>query len=469
MSKKSNYTLKSFFRDFVRAVKGDEKNFLEGSIRKAIFMLSIPMILEMLMESLFAIVDIYFVGKVSVNAIATVTLTESVIMIIFAIAIGMSMAATAIVARRVGEKKMEDASKAAGQVIILTLAISSVFSIIGILYAPEILTIMGGEPELIAEGQGYTRILIGGNYTIMFLFLINAVFRGAGDASVAMRSLWLANGLNIILDPIFIFGWGPVPAFGVEGAAIATTIGRGCGVLYQFYSLYNKKSILNIRISYFKPDWPLISKIVKVSLGGIGQFMIGTMSWMFMVRISAEFGSQVLAGYALAFRTIMFTILPAWGMSNAAATLVGQNLGAKQPDRAEKTVWKTAWYNAYFLIVVSLVFVFLSEPIIRIFNSDPVVIEIGSMALMYIGFGYVFYAFGMVIGQAFNGAGDTRTPTIINFICFWLFEIPVAYFLAFPMKLGPNGLFTAIALSAVLMGFISIYLFRKGNWKQIEV
>jgi len=460
---------KIFFRDFSIAVQGKEKDFLSGSIKRAIFMLSIPMILEMVMESLFAVVDIYFVGKVSINAVATVTLTESVIMIIFAISIGMSMAATAMVARRVGEGNLRKASHSAVQVILITFIISSVFSIAGLFYAPDILRLMGGEEDLISEGQGYTRILLAGNYTITYLFLINAIFRGAGDASVAMRSLWLANGLNIILDPIFIFGLGPIPAFGVEGAAIATTIGRGTGVAFQFYSLYSHKSVLRIEKSYWKPNFPIIRQLLKLSLGGIGQFMIGTMSWMFMVRISAEFGASVLAGYALAFRTIMFTILPSWGMSNAAATLVGQNLGAGQPERAEKSVWYCAWYNVVFLALVSVVFVFWAEFIIMIFTKDAEVIQVGATALRYIGFGYVFYAFGMVISQAFNGAGDTRTPTWINFFCFWIFEIPLAYLLSITFKLGPQGIFTAIAFSAFLMGVVCIIVFRRGTWKTTKV
>ena len=432
-------------------------------------MLSIPMILEMVMESLFAVVDIYFVGKVSVNAVATVTLTESVIMLIFAIAIGMSMAATAMVARRIGEGKPREASHVAAQIITITFIISTVFSVVGLFFAPEILRIMGGEEDLIAEGQGYTRILLAGNYSIMYLFLINAIFRGAGDASVAMRSLWLANGLNIILDPIFIFGFGPIPAFGVEGAAIATTIGRGSGVLYQLYSLYSNKSVLKIERSHWRPDFKIISRLIKISLGGIGQYLIGTMSWIFMVRISAEFGAAVLAGYALAFRTIMFTILPSWGMSNAAATLVGQNLGAGKPDRAEKSVWYCAWYNVAFLAIVSVIFVFWAELIIMIFTKEAEVIRIGAIALRYIGFGYVFYAFGMVISQAFNGAGDTKTPTWINFFCFWLFEIPLAYVLSITFGLEAKGIFTAISISAFLMGMVCIIVFRRGKWKTVQV
>lgn len=454
-----------YFSVIVAAVKGTEKDFVNGSIKKAIVLLAIPMILEMVMESLFAVVDIYFVGKVSVNAIATVTLTESVIMIIFSIAIGMSMAATATVSRRIGEKQPEKAGRAAGQAIIIATVLSLVFSVLGIAFARDILRLMGGEEDLINEGQNYTRIMLGGNMTIMFLFLINAIFRGAGDASIAMRALWLANGINIVLDPIFIFGLGPIPAFGVEGAAIATTLGRAFGVCYQLYRL-SKDSIIIIKLKDFFPDPIIIRRLINISLGGISQYLIGTASWIFMVRISAEFGSAVLAGYALAFRVIMFTILPSWGLANAGATLVGQNLGAGKPDRAEKSVWLCSFYNMIFLAMVSVVFIFFADSIIGIFSQDIEVVKIGSMALTYIGFGYVFYSYGMVIGQAFNGAGDTRTPTIINFIVFWLIEAPMGYFLAITMGFGPNGIFSAISGSVVIFAIVSIVIFRRGKWKE---
>ena len=432
-------------------------------------MLSIPMVLEMLMESLFAIVDIYWVAKISVNAIATVTLTETVIFVIFALSVGLSMAATALVARRVGEKNFRGASKYAAQVMILALFISLIFALVGVFFAPDILHVMGGEPEIVQSGQGYTRILLGGNTTIVFLFLINAIFRGAGDASIAMRALWFANIINIILDPLLIFGWGPIPAFGIEGAAIATTTGRGLGVLYQLSALYSKKSRIDIRMNYFIPDMKKIVQIIKISLGGIGQHLIGTLSWMFMVRISAEFGSAVLAGYSLAIRTIMFTILPSWGFSNAAATLVGQNLGAGKPERAEKSVLQCAKYNVIFLSFVAVGFIFFSDRIIQFFTVDLSVIEYGAIALKYIGFGYVFYAYAMVVSQAFNGAGDTRTPTIINLICFWLFEIPLAYLLAITLGIGPKGIFIAISSAILLMTVIFYFLFKQGKWKEVKV
>lgn len=461
--------LNKFFKAFFAAVKGKEKNFTSGSINRAIFMLSIPMILEMVMESLFAVVDIYFVGKVSVNAIATVALTESVIMIVYAISIGLSMAATAMVARRVGENKKEEASVAAVQAIIMTVSISMVFSLVGIFFPRQILELMGGEADLVNEGYRYTMIMLAGNLTIMMIFLINAIFRGAGDASIAMRVLWLSNGLNIILDPILIFGLGPIPAFGVEGAAIATTIGRGTGVIYQLIKLSGPDSIVRVAWRHLRVNAEIIWRLTKIAAGGIGQYMIGTLSWLFLVRISAIFGAEVLAGYAVAFRIIMFTILPSWGLSNAAATLVGQNLGAGQPERAEKSVWKCAFYNMVFLGVISLIFGIWAEWFVSIFTSEPEVVKYGALALRYICFGYIFFAYGMVIGQAFNGAGDTRTPTIINFFCFWMFEVPLAYFLAITLGFGPQGIFSAIAIAVVLLAVVCIVVFKQGRWKTINV
>jgi len=415
------------------------------------------------------VVDIYWVGKISTNAVATVALTESVIMIVYAVAIGLSMAATAMVARRVGEKKDKEASVAAVQVLALALGISLVISIIGLLFPKEILGMMGGEAGLIEEGYRYTMIMLAGNLSIMFLFLINAIFRGAGDASIAMRALWLANGLNIILDPLFIFGVGSWNGFGVEGAAIATTTGRGIGVLFQLGVLFFGSSLIKIYWNTLKIKVSVIVSLIKVSLGGIGQYLIGTMSWLFLVRISAEFGSEVLAGYAIAFRIIMFTILPSWGLANAAATLVGQNLGACFPERAEKSVWNSAFFNLLFLGVVAIVFVVWAETFVGIFSTEPSVVEVGAVALRYIAFGYIFFAYGMAIGQAFNGAGDTKTPTLLNFFCNWCFEIPLAYFLAVTLGFGPKGIFGAIAIASAVWAIASILIFRKGKWKQTEI
>jgi len=465
----SKSSIKKYIGYFWIAIKGSEKNFTTGSINKAIFMLSIPMILEMIMESLFAIVDIYWVGKVSTNAVATVALTESVIMIVYAVAIGLSMSATAMVARRVGEKKEKEASIAAVQALILSFGVSLVFSIVGLLFPKEILSLMGGESDLIEEGYRYTMIMLTGNLSVMFLFLINAIFRGAGDASIAMRSLWLANGLNIILDPIFIFGIGTWEGFGVEGAAIATTTGRSIGVLFQLVILFRGSSLIKIYWNTIKVKISVITSLIKVSLGGIGQYLIGTMSWLFLVRISAEFGSEVLAGYAIAFRIIMFTILPSWGLANAAATLVGQNLGADHPERAEKSVWNSALYNLIFLGFIAIVFMVWAKVFVGFFSSEPEVIEVGAIALRYISFGYIFFAYGMVIGQAFNGAGDTKTPTIMNFFCFWCFEVPLAYLLAHTLGFGPKGIFSAIAIASSVWAVASIIIFRKGKWKKVEI
>ncbi|WP_370520434.1 MATE family efflux transporter [Mangrovimonas sp. CR14] len=451
------------------ALTGAEQEFTSGSIRKAIFMLSIPMILEMLMESIFALVDIFYVSRVSVNAVATIGLTESVVTLVYAVAIGLSMAATAIVARRVGEKDLKGASQAAVQVIILGVLVSVIVSIVGIWYAKEILALMGAEPDLISEGYGYTQILIGGNLTIMLLFMINAIFRGAGNASIAMWTLILSNGLNILLDPIFIFGWGPVPAFGVKGAAIATTIGRGTAVLYQLVVLFYGIGKIKVTLQDIAIKISVMFNLIKVSLGGIGQFLIGTSSWVFLMRIMSEFGSEVLAGYTIAIRVMMFTLMPSWGMSNAAATLVGQNLGAQQPDRAEKSVWITGKYNAIFMGLVSLVYLIFAKKIIMWFSNEPEVITYGSLCLRVLAAGYVFYAYGMVVIQSFNGAGDTKTPTYINFFCFWLFQLPFAYLTAITLDWGPKAVFLAITLAEVLIAIVGIIWFKRGSWKLVKV
>ncbi|MCA0154224.1 MATE family efflux transporter [Winogradskyella vincentii] len=461
------------FRQFLNylkiAVSGKEQDFTTGSIRKAVFMLSIPMILEMLMESIFAIVDIFYVSQVSVNAVATIGLTESVITLVYAVAIGLSMAATAIVARRIGEKDKEGAAQAAVQVIFLGVIVAAFISVIGIVFPKDILSLMGGEPDLIEEGYGYTQVLLGGNVTIMLLFLINAIFRGAGDASVAMWALVVSNGLNIFLDPLFIFGLGPVPAFGVKGAAIATTIGRGTAVVFQLLVLFYGWSRIKIAFKDIVLRVSVMLNLIKVSLGGIGQFLIGTSSWVFLMRIMSEFGSEVLAGYTIAIRVIMFTMMPAWGMSNAAATLVGQNLGAKKPDRAEKSVWKTGKYSAIFMGLVSIFYLIFAPEIIGLFTQESEVVNNGALCLRIIAAGYIFYGYGMVIINAFNGAGDTKTPTYINFFCFWIIQLPIAYLLALKLNLGPLGVFLAITLAEVLITVAGIILFKKGKWKLTKV
>jgi len=462
-------SIPQLFKYFKIAVTGKEQEFTSGSIRRAVFMLSIPMILEMLMESIFAIVDIFYVSKVSVNAVATIGLTESVITLVYAVAIGLSMAATAIVARRIGEKDIKGASQATVQVIFLGVAIAVIISVIGIIYPKEILELMGGTPELIAEGYGYTQVLLGGNVTIMLLFLINAVFRGAGNASIAMWTLILSNGLNLILDPMFIFGFGPIPAYGVEGAAIATTIGRGSAVIFQLLVLFYGWSKLKIGFKDLVIRMNILINLIKVSIGGIGQFLIATSSWVFLMRIMSEFGSEVLAGYTIAIRVMLFSLMPSWGMSNAAATLVGQNLGAKKPDRAEKSVWITGKYNAYFMALVSVIYLIFAEHILLFFSSEPDVVHYGSSCLRVIAAGYVFYAYGMVVIQSFNGSGDTKTPTYINFVCFWVVQLPFAYLAAIYFDAGPKGVFWAITLAEVLIAIIGIVWFRKGKWKTVKV
>lgn len=462
----SKQTIFSLFKD---AILGRQQDFTQGSIRKAVFLLAIPMILEMLMESIFALVDIIYVSRVSVNAVATVGLTESVLTLVYAVAIGLSMAATALVARRTGEKDNEGANQTAVQVIFLGIFISILISIVGILYPKEILELMGGEPDLIEEGYRYTQVLLGGNITVMLLFLINAIFRGAGNASIAMWTLILSNGLNIILDPIFIFGLGPIPAYGVEGAAIATTIGRGTAVIAQLLVLFFGAGKIKLAAKDLVIRIAVMVNLIKVSLGGIGQFIIGTSSWVFLMRIMSEFGSEVLAGYTIAIRIMMFTLMPAWGMSNAAATLVGQNLGAKQPERAEKSVWITSKYCAYFMGAVSLVYIFFAPTFLGWFSENSLVVENGALCLQIIAAGYIAYAYGMVVIQSFNGSGDTKTPTYVNFVCFWLFQLPFAYIMAITLGFGPVGVFAAITLAEVLIAIVGIWLFKKGKWKTVQV
>ncbi len=469
MSEDNQLASKSIFQYFKDAVTGKEQDFTTGSIRKAVFMLSIPMILEMLMESIFALVDIIYVSRVSVNAVATVGLTESVLTLVYAIAIGLCMGATAIVSRRTGEKDPEGAKQAAVQVIFLGIAISIIISVIGIFFPKEILGFMGGEADLIEEGYGYTQVLLGGNITVMLLFLINAIFRGAGNASIAMWTLILSNGLNIILDPIFIFGFGPIPAFGVEGAAIATTTGRGVAVVAQLFILFRGNSYIKIAFKDLIIRTKVMMNIIKVSLGGIFQFFIGTSSWVILMLIMATFGSEVLAGYTIAIRIMMFTLMPAWGMSNAAATLVGQNLGANKPDRAEQSVWKTSKYAAIFMGAVSVIYLIFAQTFLSWFTDNPIVIENGTICLQIIAAGYLAYAYGMVVIQSFNGSGDTYTPTLINFICFWLFQLPFAYLMAIVLDYGPIGVFWAITLAEVLIAIIGIWFFKKGKWKTTKV
>lgn len=453
----------------LQAVKGSEEDYTSLSVNKAIFLLAVPMVVEMLMEGLFAIADILFVSGISEEAVATVGLTESVMTLVYSIGIGLSMGTTAMVARRIGEKKPGEASLAASQSILLAAGLSVLIAIPGIFFAREILELMGGSEELVNSGYSYTAWMLGTNLIIMLLFLLNAIFRGAGDASLAMRSLIIANGLNIILDPILIYGLGPIPALGLEGAAIATVIGRSTAVLYQSWSLLAGSAIIRLLAKNFLPVMSIIFRLIKVSAGGMGQFIIGSASWVFLIKIMSEFGTDALAGYTIAIRVIIFSILPSWGLANAAATLTGQNLGAGHPDRAASSVWKCALYNMIFLGGLSIFFAFAADEVIMLFSSEPGVVSVGADALRYISLGYVFFAYGMVMLQAFNGAGDTLTPTLINLFGYWLIQIPLAWMLSVYYEWNSNGVIWAIVIAEVILAITSIIVFRRGNWKQQEV
>lgn len=460
----------SIFSLLKQAILGTELNFTEGSINRAIFLLSVPMIIEMGMESVFAIVDIYFVSRLNDNnAVTAVGLTELALTIIYSIAMGISMGATALVSRRVGEKDEKGASIAGVQAIYIGLAFSAVFTVIGIIWSGEILRLFGAEDEVIRIGSGYTQWMLCGNLTITMLFLINGIFRGAGNASIAMKALIVANLTNIILDPIFIFGWGPIPAFGVAGAGIATNTGRGVGVLLQLYYLFFGNSIVKVNAKNMPLKWDIVGTMLKVSAGATGQFLISSASWMVLGRIMAKFGTTAVAGYTFALRIMVFTLLPSFGMANAAATLVGQNLGAGKPDRAETSVWRAGLYNMIFLGLVMALFLLLSDSIMRIFSEDTEVIRYGTEALQIVALGYILYGYGMVVNQSFNGAGDTVTPTLIALFGFWFFQIPLAYFLALKSGLEEKGVYAAIAIAESLMAVVGIIIFRKGKWKNVKI
>jgi putative MATE family efflux protein len=466
----TQYKIAKAFSLFVRAVKGEQQDYTTGSLRKAIFLLAIPMIIEMGMESVFALVDLFFVSKLGKHAVSTVGLTESVLTIIYSIAIGVSMAATAMVARRIGEKNERGAASAAMQSIWLGIAIILVFSIAGIVYAGDILRLMGAEPATVAMGSTYTRIMMGSSTVIMLLFLINGIFRGAGDASIAMRSLTLANALNIVLCPLLINGFGPVPAFGLTGAALATTIGRSIGVLYQLYHLFNGKSVVKLTAASLKAEWAVIRSLVNIAWPATFQFIIASCSWIFLAQLVAETGhSAASAGYQTAIRIIMFFLLPAWGISNAAATLVGQSLGAKDFQRAEDSVMQTAKYNAVFMGTVCLLFLLFPGAIVGFFTQQAEVQQYAIAALRIISTAYIFYGVGMVLINAFNGAGDTRTPTVINIFCFWLFQLPLAYLLAKYFSMGPLGVFIAIPVAETVITVTAFILFKRGRWKTVKI
>lgn len=467
-----NYTNKwSHFISLVKqSIKGVEHDYTQGSLRGAIVLLAIPMILELSLESVFAVVDMFFVGKLGGNAIQTVGLTEASITIIYSIAIGLSTAATAVVARRIGEKKPDAATHAGMQALLLATVIIIVLSVIGIIFAADILRIMGATPEVIKEGTSFTRIMLGSSGVIVLLFLINGIFRGAGDAAMAMRSLWIASLINIILDPLLIYGYGPFPELGLNGAAIATVIGRGSGVLYQCFHLFKGKGIIKVKPVHFKWDTPVLKTLVEVAWPATLQFIIASGSWIVLAAIVAHTGgTDASAGYQIAIRNVVFFILPAWGLSNAAATLVGQNLGAKQPDRAEKSVLITTKYNAIFMSGVMLLFLLLAGPIISVFTNEPEAKKFGILSLQIISTGYIFYGVGMVMVQSLNGAGDTRTPTWINLVGFWFFQIPLALVLVNIFKTGPTGAFISIPIAETFMAFTAWYYFKKGKWKEVKV
>lgn len=476
----------TFWSILKEAFRGSSRDFTSGSIGLAIFLLAVPMILEMCMESIFAIVDIFFVAHLGANSVAIVGLTESMLALVYAVAIGLSIGATATVARRTGEKDPEGAARSAAHAIYLGVIISLIISLLGIIFAPRILMLLGAESAIIAEGTTFMRIMLGGNAVIVFLFLLNAIFRGAGDAAIAMRVLFWANLLNILLAPNFVYGsdifaflgWHApqwlidnwiFPKLGVTGAAVGTTIGRGVGVLYAAWCLFRPGRRITIHAENWKIDTEILWNLIKVAAPAVLQFTVATASWSALVRVIAGFGSEAIAGYVIGLRVIMFVLLPAIGLSNAAATLVGQNLGAGKPERAEKSVWKASFINAVVLGSVGLIFLFFSHEIVRIFTEEAAVLNYGTNCLHIVAYGFVFYAFGMVLESSFNGAGDTWTPTWLNLFIFWLFEIPLAYFLAYRFNLGPSGVFWAITIAFSVLAVVSALLFKRGKWKSKQV
>ncbi|MFM7021757.1 MAG: MATE family efflux transporter [Flavobacteriales bacterium] len=464
MAQEKNSRLRDIYNIVKLSLNGEEQDYTQGSIRKAVFLLAIPMILELSLESVFAVVDMFFVGKLGANAIATVAYTESVAMIIYSVAIGLSTGATAIVARRIGEKDPVAAAEAGVQSLILALIISVIIGAAGLIFAPEILDMMGASDAVIAEGTVFTRIMLGGSLVIVLLFLINGIFRGAGNAAMAMKSLWIASLINIILCPLLI------NIFGLKGAAIATVIGRGTGIFYQCYHLFKGSGILKIKTSHFKVDGTLVKSILNIAWPATFQFIIASGSWIVLTRLVADVGgTDASAGYQVAFRNVVFFILPAWGLSNAAATLVGQNLGAKQLERAEKSVLLATKYNIIFMTFVTLLFALFAEPIVRFYTEDPVIVEYATTVLRIMGAGFIFFGTSMVMTQALNGAGDTKTPTVINFVCFWLFQIPLAYILSKGFDMGATGVVLAVPIAEVLIAGVSWYFFRKGKWKEVKL
>ena len=465
----STAPVQGLFSAIRESLRGSHRDYTSGPIGRAIIMLAIPMVLEMLMESVFAVVDIFWVAHLGADAVATVGLTESMLTLLYALAIGLGLGATAMVARRIGERNPEGAARAAVQAIALGLMVSVVVAIIGVSFADRLLALMGGSPWVLQHGSGFTKVMFAGNATILLLFLINAIFRGAGDAAIAMRVLWLANSINIVLGPCFIFGLGPFPELGVTGAAVATTIGRGTGVLYALSRLVRSGGRFDIRRPHIKPDFAIMGRLIRLSATATFQVFIGMASWIGLIRTISSFGSDALAGYTIGIRVLIFALLPSWGMANAAATMVGQSLGAGKPDRAERAVWRAGFYNMIFLGTVGLLFVLFARNIIGLFTEDPNIVPYGVDCLRIVAYGFLFYAWGMVITQSFNGAGDTWTPTIINLFVFWLWELPLAYVLAITFGMGPRGVFLAIMISFSTLAVVSALMFRRGKWKTRKV
>ena len=458
-------TATSLWQTIREAVRGTHHDYTSGPIGQAIILLAVPMVLEMVMESVFAVVDIFWVGHLGPDAVATVGLTESMLTLVYTAAMGLGIGVTAMVARRIGEKNPEGAAEAAVQGIALGVIASAIIATLGVVLAPRLLAIMGASPDVIALGHNYTRVMLGGNVVILLIFLINAIFRGAGDAAIAMRVLWLANWINIILGPLLIFGVGPFPRLGVTGAAIATTIGRGTGVLYQLYRLWRRDGRVVIHGHQIQLKPAVMKTLLRLSGTGTFQVFVGMASWIGLTRINASFGTDALAGYQIAIRIIIFALLPSWGLANAAATMVGQALGAGKPERGEQAVWRAALYNVVFLGVAGLVFITLANPIANLFTRDPAVAAIAASCLRIISYGYLFYAYGMVLTNSFNGAGDTWTPTWLNLFCFWLWEVPLAWLLARHFNLGPQGVAWAVTIAFSTLAVASAVLFRRGRWK----
>jgi putative MATE family efflux protein len=457
-------------RAFVReSLSDNETDFTVGPIGRALGLLAIPMMLEMAMESVFAVVDIAFVSRLGTNAIAAVGLTEALVTVLYAVAIGLGMGVTAMVSRRIGAQDRDAAAHVTGQAIWVGGALAVVIGVCGVMYAADLLRMMGASDDVIAVGEGFTAMLLGGSASILYLFLLTAAFRGTGDAPVALRSLTLANAINIGLDPCLIFGLGPFPELQVTGAAVATTIGRGIGVVYLLYYLFGGKGRFRFAMRHLVLAPQLISRMIRISVGGVGQFLISTSSWIAIMRVVALYGSAPIAAYTVALRLVEFALLPAWGLGNAAATLVGQNLGAEKPERAEQSVWRASKYNAIFMTAVGIVMIALAPQIVSLFSTEPEVIRYGISCLRILGVGYPMYAVGMIIIQALNGAGDTTTPSVMNFICFWLLQIPLAYWLATEAGLGPNGVFLAIVIAETMLTGLGVWVFRKGKWRLRQV